>query len=188
MDKPTIRMKRKLFWILMLFVGYFPILCGRIAYIQIVEAPSLQEKAYEQQTRDRLIRPVRGNILDRNGVGLAVTESVCAVSVIHAQVKDEQRTAEALSKMLDLEYDSVLEKVQKRVALVRIKSKVDRETAQKIRDLNLPGVVVDEDVKRVYPYDSLASQVIGLRVRIIKEFWDWNQNMTVILPVKAVKY
>ena len=161
MDKPTIRMKRKLFWILMLFVGYFPILCGRIAYIQIVEAPSLQEKAYEQQTRDRLIRPVRGNILDRNGVGLAVTESVCAVSVIHAQVKDEQRTAEALSKMLDLEYDSVLEKVQKRVALVRIKSKVDRETAQKIRDLNLPGVVVDEDVKRVYPYGSLASQVIG---------------------------
>ncbi|MBS4960058.1 MAG: PASTA domain-containing protein [Clostridiales bacterium] len=154
-------MKRKLFWILMLFVGYFPILCGRIAYIQIVEAPSLQEKAYEQQTRDRLIRPVRGNILDRNGVGLAVTESVCAVSVIHAQVKDEQRTAEALSKMLDLEYDSVLEKVQKRVALVRIKSKVDRETAQKIRDLNLPGVVVDEDVKRVYPYGSLASQVIG---------------------------
>lgn len=117
--------------------------------------------AYEQQTRDRLISAKRGSILDRNGEGIAVTESVTAVSVIHAQIKDEEGTARYLSEKLNLNYDDVLEKVRKKVALVRIKTKVDKELAQEIRDARIPGVVVDEDVKRIYPYSNLASQVIG---------------------------
>lgn len=117
--------------------------------------------AYEQQTRDRLISAKRGSILDRNGEGIAVTESVTAVSVIHAQIKDEEGTARYLSEKLNLNYDDVLEKVRKKVALVRIKTKVDKELAQEIRDARMPGVVVDEDVKRIYPYSNLASQVIG---------------------------
>ncbi|MDD3569862.1 MAG: penicillin-binding transpeptidase domain-containing protein [Lachnospiraceae bacterium] len=117
--------------------------------------------AYEQQTRDRLITPKRGDILDRNGVGIAVTQSVNAVSVIHAQVHDEEETARFLSEKLGLDYNKVLEKVSQRVALVRIKTKVDKDLAQEIRDANMPGVVVDEDVKRIYPYSSLAAQVIG---------------------------
>ncbi len=161
MDKPTIGVKKKLlFFLSMVFLGA-ALLIARVSYIQIVQADELQEMAYEQQTRDRLISPKRGSILDRNGVGMAVTKSVTAVSVIHAQIQDEEGVAKFLSEKLDLNYDEVLEKVKKRVALVRIKTKVDPEVALEIRKANLPGVVVDEDIKRIYPYSNLAAQVIG---------------------------
>lgn len=161
MDKPTIGVKKRLLLFLSLIVAAAIVLTLRVWYIQIVKAEELQEMAYEQQTRDRLITPKRGSILDRNGVGIAVTKSVTAVSVIHAQIKDEEGVAKFLSEKLELNYDDVLEKVKKRVALVRIKTKVDKDLAAEIRKANLPGVVVDEDVKRVYPYSTLAAQVIG---------------------------
>ena len=117
--------------------------------------------AYEQQTRDRLITPKRGSILDRNGEGIALTETVNAVSVIPVQVQEKEKTAQFLADTLELEYEDVLEKIQQKVALVRIKTKVDTETAAAIRKANYPGVEVDEDVQRVYPYSTLAAQVIG---------------------------
>lgn len=161
MDKPTIGVKKRLLFFLFMIVLAAVVLISRVAYVQIVKAKELQEMAYEQQTRDRLISPDRGGILDRNGVGIAVTKSVTAVSVIHAQIKDEEGVAKYLSEKLELDYNVVLEKVKKRVALTRIKTKVDKELAAEIRQANLPGVVVDEDVKRIYPYSTLAAQVIG---------------------------
>lgn len=161
MEKPTIGAKKRLLFFLSVVVLGFCVLMGRVAYIQIVQGEFLQEMAYEQQTRDRLITPKRGSILDRNGVGIAVTESVTAVSVIHAQLQDIEGTAKYLSEKLELNYDTVLEKCEQRVALVRIKTKVDKALAEEIRQADLPGVVVDEDVKRIYPYSSLAAQVIG---------------------------
>lgn len=161
MEKPTIIVKKKLlFFLFMAQIGIM-ILLLRVFYIQVFQADKLQGLAYEQQTRDRLITPKRGSILDRNQVGIAMTETVNAVSVIHAQIKDEEGTAKYLSEKLELDYNTVLKKVQQRVALVRIKTKVDKEIAMEIRKANLPGVVVDEDVKRVYPYSNLAAQVIG---------------------------
>ncbi len=161
MEKPTIRVKKKLLFFLFMAELGFMILVSRVVYIQIFKSHELQKMAYEQQTRDRLITPKRGSILDRNGTGIAVTETVNAVSVIHAQIKDEEATAEYLAKKLELNYDKVLEKVKQRVALVRIKTKVDKKTALEIRKADIPGIVVDEDVKRVYPYSNLAAQVIG---------------------------
>lgn len=161
MNKPTIEVKKKLLFFLFMAELGFMILVSRVIYIQVFQSRHLQEMAYEQQTRDRLITPQRGSILDRNRVGLAMTETVNAVSVIHAQVKDEEATAKYLAEKLELNYDTVLEKVKQRVALVRIKTKVDKEIAMEIRKADLPGVVIDEDVKRVYPYSELASQVIG---------------------------
>ena len=134
---------------------------ARVVYIQVVQGEDLQSKAYEQQTRDRLIAPKRGSILDRNGVGLALTETVNTISVIPIQVKQKEETAKYLSDILELEYDTVLEKVKQNVALVRIKNKVDKQIALEIRKKAMPGIVVDEDIKRVYPYSSLASQVLG---------------------------
>lgn len=161
MEKPSISAKKKLLFFLSMCEFVCALLIGRVAYIQIVQAEEYQAMAYEQQTRDRLISPKRGSILDRNGVGIAETQSVTAVSVIHAQVKDEEATARFLSEKLDMEYDKVLEKVKKRVALERIKTKVDKSLAAEIRQANIPGVVVDEDVQRVYPFSNLAAQVIG---------------------------
>ncbi|MCL2198628.1 MAG: penicillin-binding transpeptidase domain-containing protein [Defluviitaleaceae bacterium] len=133
----------------------------RVLYIQVVRGEELQAMAFEQQTRDRLIRPNRGSIYDRNMIGLAVTETVSGVSVIYAQMKDIQATARVLARELELEEAAVYEKISRRVALVRVAQQVDTEVADRIRALDLPGVVIDEDIRRVYPFGSLASQVIG---------------------------
>lgn len=161
MEKPTISAKKRLLVFLFCAMFGYLLLIGRVAFIEFFRAEKLQEMAYEQQTRDRLITPKRGSILDRNGEGIALTETVNAVSVIPVQVKEKEKTAQFLSEKLDLEYAEVLEKVQQKVALVRIKTKVDTELAADIREANYPGVEVDEDVRRVYPYAELAAQVIG---------------------------
>ncbi len=161
MEKITILMKKRLLVFLFLSTIGWMILFGRVVYIQVILGEELQQKAYEQQTRDRLITPKRGSILDRNGVGLAVTETVNSVSVIPVQIKEKEQTAKYLADILELKYDTVLEKIKQNVALVRIKNKVDKDVAMEIRKKEIPGIVIDEDVKRVYPYYSLASQVLG---------------------------
>ena len=109
-----------------------------------------------------LFRQNARSILDRKwGWHCSLRNRFTAVSVIHAQVKDAEGVSKYLSEKLGLNYDDVLKKVNKRVALERIKTKVDKDLANEIRKANLPGIVVDEDVKRIYPYSNLASQVIG---------------------------
>ena len=161
LDKLSFRGKKRLLLMLAVFVLSLIVLSIRVGYIMLFKAEEYQNMAYEQQTRDRLIAPKRGSILDRNGNGIAVTESVSAVSVIHAQIENEEETAKALSEILELDYEDVLEDIKENVALKRIKSKVDNETAAEIRELNLPGVMIDEDVERTYPYYTLAASVIG---------------------------
>lgn len=161
MEKPTIGAKKRLLIFLFCSMFGYLLLIGRVAFIEFFQSESLQEMAYEQQTRDRLITPKRGSILDRNGEGIALTETVNAVSVIPVQVTEKEKTAQFLAEKLDLTYEDVLEKVSQKVALVRIKTKVEPELAVEIRAAAYPGVEVDEDVKRIYPYSSLAAQVIG---------------------------
>lgn len=160
-DRLTFKGKKRLLITLTAFMCSLAALSVRVGYIMLMKDEEYQNKAYEQQTRDRLITPKRGSILDRNGVGMAVTESVSSVSVIHAQIKDKEATATALSEILELDYDDVLEDIEERVALKRIKTKVDNETAAEIRALELPGVMIDEDIERTYPYCTLAANVIG---------------------------
>ena len=161
MEKPTIGAKKRLLIFLFCSMFGYLLLTGRLVFIEFFRAEEWQELAYEQQTRDRLITPKRGSILDRNGEGIALTETVNAVSVIPVQVKEKEKTAQFLAETLDLEYEDVLEKIKQKVALVRIKTKVDTETAAAIRKANYHGVEVDEDVRRVYPYSELAAQVLG---------------------------
>lgn len=161
MDKPKIFNKKKLIFMMISCITALIICCVRVFYIQSYKAEFYQAKAYEQQTRDRLITPKRGSILDRNGEGIALTETVGSISVIHSQVEEREKTAKILADKLELNYDTVLKKINKNVALERIKTKVDKETADEIRELNLKGVAIDEDVKRLYPLKNLASQVIG---------------------------
>lgn len=161
MERPTIQAKKRLLVFLFCAVFGYLLLTGRLVFIQLFRAEEWQTLAYEQQTRDRLITPQRGAILDRNGAGIALTETVHAVSVIPVQVQEAEKTAAFLAGKLELEEQEVLEKLRQKVALVRIKTKVDGETAADIRRAELPGVKVDEDVRRIYPYESLAAQVIG---------------------------
>lgn len=161
MEKPTIKEKRRLMLFLVCMTAGFLLLLGRLVFIDLFRAEEWQELAYEQQTRDRLITPKRGSILDRNGVGIAETQTAAAVSAVPAQVADTEGTAAKLAEILELSYEEVLEKLEQKVALVRIQSKVDMDTAAEIRQMELAGVKVDEDVERIYPYSEMAAQVIG---------------------------
>jgi len=160
-ERLTFKGRKRLYIMLVIFSMCLIALTIRVGYIMLTKADEYQQLAYEQQTRDRLITPKRGAILDRNGVGMAVTESVSSVSVIHAQVTDKEGTAEALSKILELDYNEVLEDINENVALKRIKTKVPNDVAEQIRALDMDGVMIDEDVERIYPYASMAAQVIG---------------------------
>lgn len=161
MENISIKTKRKILFYIICCLLVFLYLIIRVFYIQTVKSEEYQKMAYEQQTRDRLIAPKRGEILDRNNNVIATNESVYSISVINAQIKEPEKVAQILSEKLDLNYDDVLKKVNKKVALERIKTKVDKELADEIRNLNLAGVMIDEDIKRIYPNDNMASQVIG---------------------------
>ncbi len=133
----------------------------RLGYVQIVEGTYLQEMALEQHTRDRAITPTRGTIYDRNMNVIAQSASVATIGVVHAQIEDPVRVTQVLSEKLGLKYEDTYKKVTKNVAFERIATKVEKEVADEVRELNLPGVKVDEDSKRYYPYNDLASQVVG---------------------------
>lgn len=161
MDLVKIKSKKRILFFMCASIGFLLVILIRLFYIQGINAEFYQKKAYEQQTRDRLISPRRGDILDRNGEKIASTNTVASVSVVHSQVEDYEATAKILSEKLQLDYNWVLGKVKEKVALVRIKTKVDKALAQEIAGLNLKGVMIDEDVKRIYPFSDLAAQVIG---------------------------
>lgn len=136
-------------------------LIGRLVYLMIFDAEYYQNMAEELHEREREIKAARGEIVDRNGVVLATNRTVCTISVIHSQIKDPQQTADMLSKELELDREDVLKKVEKVSSMEKIKMNVDKKTGDRIREYNLPGVKVDEDFKRYYPYDRLASRVLG---------------------------
>ena len=160
-ERPSVVSKQRMaLWLTLMFLA-LGVVFFRVAYIVTAKGENLQSMAYEQQMRDRLIKAKRGDILDRNGVALATTESVYAVSVVPAQVKDANQTAAYLAEALELDEAEVYDKVTQKVALVRIASKVSKETAEQLQHAALPGVAVDEDIQRVYPYSTLAAQVLG---------------------------
>jgi stage V sporulation protein D (sporulation-specific penicillin-binding protein) len=133
----------------------------RLGYLMILKSEDYAARAQALHERERAIKAERGSIFDRNGVEIATNKPVCTISVIHAQIKDPERVIEVLTKELGLSEERVRKRVEKRSSIERIKSNVDKEIADKIREYDLDGVMVDEDYKRYYPYDSLASKVIG---------------------------
>ncbi len=137
--------KRKTFYVSVICIFTILILIIRVLYIQVF-SNGLQQLAYEQQTRDRLIKAVRGDIVDRNGDVLATSETAYSISVINAQIEDIEKVSDELSRILELEYDYVKDKASEKVALTRIKTKVDKDIADEIRELNLEGVIIEKRV------------------------------------------
>lgn len=135
--------------------------CGRLAYLMIVQSDYYSKKAEALHERERSIKAARGKIVDRNGVVLADNRSVCTVSVIHSQIRDPERVITVLADLLELPEDTVRKRVEKISSIERVKSNVSKETGDAILAEQLEGVKVDEDYRRYYPYDSLASKVIG---------------------------
>ncbi len=137
------------------------LLFGRLVWFMIVESDYYANLAQELHERERDIKAARGRILDRNGIALADNKTVCTVSVIYSQTKDKEAVIDMLCKELDLTEEYVRARVEKYSSRERIKSNVDKEIGDRIRAYDMPGVKVDEDYKRYYPYGMLASKVLG---------------------------
>ena len=137
------------------------VLLGRLVYLMIFRGDYYSRLATDRQQRERQIKAARGKILDVNGVVLAGNRSVCTISVIHNQIQDPEAVIAMLVKELDLPEERVRKRVEKYSSIERIKSNVDKETGNRILAYGYAGVKVDEDYKREYPFDDLASKVLG---------------------------
>lgn len=135
--------------------------CVRLGVIMTAKSEYYMQKADELHQRERRIKAKRGRILDRNGEILAANEVVCTVSVIHSQIEDEDKVIKVLAGELDMDVEEVTKKVKKVSSMEYIKTNVAKDTGDAIREYDLPGVKIDEDYKRVYPYNELASKVLG---------------------------
>ncbi len=136
-------------------------LVGRLVYLMVFDAEYYQNKAEALHEREREIKAARGEIIDANGTVLATNRTVCTISVIYNQVKEPEKVIAALSKELEMDEDAVRSKVEKVSSMERVKTNVDKKTGDRIREMELEGVKVDEDFKRFYPYSELASKVLG---------------------------
>ncbi|MDY5180021.1 peptidoglycan D,D-transpeptidase FtsI family protein [Butyribacter sp.] len=153
--------KQRLFFVFIVVCFCLFMLVGRLVYLMIYRADYYGERAKAVQQRERSIKGSRGKILDRNGIVLAGNKSVSTISVIHNQIKQPEKVIKNLSAILKIDEDEIRKKVNKVSSREKIKSNVEKVISDKIRNLEMDGVMVDEDYKRTYPFNSLASKVIG---------------------------
>lgn len=137
------------------------VLSVRLGYLMVFKSEDYAKAAQELHERERPIKAERGLIYDLNYNVIATNKPVCTISVIHNQIKEPERVIEVLSKELSISPETVRKRVEKVSSIERVRSNVDKAVADKIREYELAGVMVDEDYKRYYPYDNLASKVIG---------------------------
>ena len=158
-------MKSTMILTIMIFIG----LAIRIGYIQFIDGDMLTRKAYDQQTSDRNVNPKRGTIYDNTGKTiLAVSSTVETVTINPMRIKkdDKEKVAKKLSELFELDYEKTLKKVNKRASIENIAKKIEKDKANELRKWMLEnniteGINIDEDTKRYYPYNNLASQIIG---------------------------
>lgn len=153
--------RKKIVAVFALCMAAMLFLIGRLGYLMLLRADYYSEKAQDLHERERSIKAARGKILDCNGKVLADNKTVCTISVIHSQIKEPEKVIDVLTEELGLERNQVKKRVEKNSSIERIKTNVDKQTGDKIREYDLAGVKVDEDYKRNYPYGNLASKVLG---------------------------
>ena len=152
--------KRLLLVVSMVFTGFL-VVTIRLSYVMIAQADKYLSLAKNLHQRDREIKAPRGNIYDRNGVNIASNKAVYSISVIYSQITDREKVIKILSENLLIDESLIRKKVYKNSVREKIKSNVEKSIADRIRRYKLEGIKVDEDYKRVYPYDKLASKVLG---------------------------
>ena len=153
--------RRKIMIIFVAVLLLMVFLMGRLVYLMIFCSEYYGVRAENLHERERDIKAARGNIYDRNGVVLAENKTVCTISVIHSQIEDPEKVIAVLTKELGMSEETVRKRVEKVSSIERIKTNVEKETGDAIRAYELAGVKIDEDYKRYYPYNELASKVIG---------------------------
>lgn len=153
--------RRKIYFTCLALVLAAVLLMGRLAYLMVCKAEYYDSAATALHERERSIKAPRGKIYDRNGNILADNRAVCSISVIHSQIEDEEEVIRVLDEYLEKEEAEIRKKVEKVSSREVIATNIDKEIGDKIRELDVAGIKVDEDYKRYYPYGSLASKVLG---------------------------
>lgn len=153
--------RKKIVALMLMITIVMAALFGRLIYLMVFRSVYYEKIAQDLHERERSIKAARGKIVDRNGIVLADNKSVCTISVIHSQIDDPERVIEVLQKELELPEETIRKRVEKNSSIERIKTNVPKEIGDAILAYDLAGVKVDEDYRRYYPYDSLASKVIG---------------------------
>ena len=153
--------KKKVVVLFFLCTGFMLVLAGRLVYLMVFRSDYYSEKADDLHERERDIKAARGKILDANGTVLAANQTVCTISVIHSQIDEPELVIAMLVKELGISEEEARKRVEKRSSIERIKTNVEKEVGDRIREYGYAGVKVDEDFKRYYPYDELASKVLG---------------------------
>lgn len=153
---------RRKIWLMFLAVFFvLMFLGGRLVYLMVFCSEYYGQKAEDLHERERDIKAARGRIIDATGKILATNKSVCTISVIHSQIDEPEKVITALQKELGLTEEEVRKRVEKVSSIERVKTNVDKETGDRIRAYGLSGIKVDEDYKRYYPLDTMASTVLG---------------------------
>lgn len=153
---------RRKIWLMFLTVFFvLMFLGGRLVYLMVFCSEYYGQKAEDLHERERDIKAARGRIIDATGKILATNKSVCTISVIHSQIDEPEKVIAALQKELGLTDEEVRKRVEKVSSIERVKTNVDKETGDRIRAYGLSGIKVDEDYKRYYPLDTMASTVLG---------------------------
>lgn len=136
-------------------------LMGRMVYLMVIRSDYYARKAEQLHERERDIKAARGKILDSKGEILADNKAVCTISVIHSQIKEPEKVIDMLVKELGISEETARKRVETVSSIERVKTNVEKSVGDKIRSYGLEGVKVDEDFKRYYPYEELASKVLG---------------------------
>lgn len=153
---------RRKIWLMFLAVFFvLMFLGGRLVYLMVFCSEYYGQKAEDLHERERDIKAARGRIIDATGKILATNKSICTISVIHSQIDEPEKVIAALQKELGLTEEEVRKRVEKVSSIERVKTNVDKETGDRIRAYGLSGIKVDEDYKRYYPLDTMASTVLG---------------------------
>ena len=153
--------RRKIWLMFLAVVVVLMFLGGRLVYLMVFCSEYYGQKAEDLHERERDIKAARGRIIDATGKILATNKSVCTISVIHSQIDEPEKVIAALQKELGLTEEEVRKRVEKVSSIERVKTNVDKETGDRIRAYGLSGIKVDEDYKRYYPLDTMASTVLG---------------------------
>ncbi|MBP2653098.1 MAG: spoVD 1 [Firmicutes bacterium] len=136
-------------------------LIGRLGYLQFVKSNWLMENATDQRVREIPVEAKRGIIYDRNGKEMAVSVNTESVYAIPAEIQNADETAAKLAAILTLDADKLSRKLKRRQAFTWIERKIDERTARAIKTINLPGIGLTQEGRRQYPFENLASHVLG---------------------------
>ena len=175
-DSKNMMQTKKLKISLIVIILIFVLLICRIGFLQFVQGSELKEAAYNQQAINQIISPKRGNIYDATGNPLATSVQVDTITINPRKIgkeNDEEKTkeikekvAKGLSDIFELDYNETLEKVSSESQVETIARKVDKDKVDELKkwmeenEISV-GINIDEDTKRYYPYNNLASNVIG---------------------------